>query len=245
METTVGGLVGRRIVSTPVFDEDTFDQDYFTKVSNYAGRYDAYNPSHKIAGYLLEIRRLRPDGTLLDAGCAFGRFLRDARRYFRCEGVDISAYALGLARERLPEIRLYHHAIQTFRPGRTYDVVTAFDMLEHVPDLDNALASLHRLLAPGGILALAVPVYDTPAGWFFGLIDRDPTHLHRLSRWEWLRRLRQAGLRPVVRKGILRVPLPGYFVHHISSLLWRCSQAIFVVCEAGAAGAVDGDASGE
>src|SRR3989304_10395483 len=101
METTVGGLVGRRIVSTPVFDEDTFDQDYFTKVSNYAGRYDAYNPSHKIAGYLLEIRRLRPDGTLLDAGCAFGRFLRDARRYFRCEGVDISAYALGLARERV------------------------------------------------------------------------------------------------------------------------------------------------
>lgn len=242
MEADVGGLIGRRVVSRPVFDEDTFDQDYFTKSSNYAGRYDSYNPPHKIAGYLREIRRLRPGGTLLDAGCAFGRFLRDASRYFQCEGVDISTYALGLARGRLPEIPLYHHAIQTFRPGRTYDVVTAFDMLEHVPDLDNALASLRRLLAPGGILALAVPVYDTPAGWFFGLIDRDPTHLHRLSRWEWLRRLRQAGLRPVVRKGILRAPLPGYFVHHISSPLWRCSQAIFVICEAGeGAGAADAD----
>jgi SAM-dependent methyltransferase len=233
MGTAVDRLAEQRVVSAPVFDEDTFDQDYFTKVSNYAGRYDSYNPPHKIAGYLREIRRLRAGGTLLDAGCAFGRFLEDARRHFQCEGVDISAYALGVARQRLPEIPLYRDAVQTFAPGRTYDVITAFDMLEHVPDLDTALASLRRLLAPSGILALAVPVYDTPAGWFFGLIDRDPTHVHRLSRWEWLSRLQQAGLRPVVRKGILRIPLPGYFVHYISPLLWWCSQAIFVVCEIG------------
>lgn len=241
MEVHLGSTAERLATSAPVVDADTFDQDYFTKVSNYAGRYEAYNPPHKIAGYLREIRRLRPGGTLLDAGCAFGRFLTDARRYFRCEGVDISAYALGLARERLPEIPLHRHAIQTFRPGRTYDVVTAFDMLEHVPDLDNALASLRRLVAPGGIVALAVPVYDTPAGWFFGLIDRDPTHLHRLSRWEWLRRLHRAGLRPVVCKGILRVPLPRYFVHYISPLLWRCSQAIFVVCEGADQGSTGSD----
>jgi SAM-dependent methyltransferase len=217
-------------VSPLPITEDTFDHEYFTKVSNYGGRYDRYNPPHKIAGYLNEITRIRPGGTLLDAGCAFGRFLQDARRQFTCEGVDISAYALQGARERVPDVPLHHHAIQTFRPGRTYDVVTAFDMLEHVPDLDVAIDSLRRLLAPSGVLALAVPVYDTPPGWFFGLIDRDPTHVHRFSRWEWLRRLNQHGLRPIVKKGVLRVPLPGYFVHTISPVLWWCSQAIFVVC---------------
>lgn len=232
MEIEVGAHAGHPSVSAPVIDEHSFDQDYFTTVSNYAGRYDRYNPAHKIAGYLREIRRLRPSGTLLDAGCAFGRFLEEARRHFQCEGLDISDYALTLARKRLPDLVMHHHAIERFHPGRTYDVITCFDVLEHIPDLDRALASLRALLAANGVLALAVPVYDTPPGWGFGLIDRDPTHLHRWGRREWLRRLRAAGLEPIAAKGILRAPLPGYFVHAIGPLFWWFSSAIFVVCRA-------------
>lgn len=216
--------------SVPAFDEHTFDQAYFGAVSNYGGRYDQYNPPHKIAGYLREIRRLRPEGSLLDVGCAFGRFLERAREYYRCEGVDVSGYALGRARERLPAIALHHAAIETFQPGRTYDVITCFDVLEHVPDLDRALERLRALLALGGILALAVPVYDTLPGWVFGAIDRDPTHIYRHGRRFWLRRLRQAGFQPVIFKGILRAPLPGYFVHTISPLLRWFSSAIFIIC---------------
>jgi SAM-dependent methyltransferase len=207
-----------------------FDEAYFTTISNYAGKYDAYNPPHKIAGYLREIRRIKDGGTLLDAGCAFGRFLNVARRHYASEGLDISTYALNRARDHLRDIPLYHAAIETHLVDRTYDVVTCFDVLEHVPDLEGALRSLRRLVAPGGILALAVPVYDSPPGWVFRLIDRDPTHFHRLSRWEWLRRLRAAGLEPIVFKGILRVPLPGYFVHVISSWLRWTSSAVFVIC---------------
>ncbi len=229
MDTHVVELAGQHVVSVPSFDDGTFDQAYFTQVSNYAGRYERYNPPHKIAGYLNEIRRLRPNGSLVDVGCAFGRFLQEARRHYQCEGVDISAYALRLARERLSDIPLYHRALEAFRPGRTFDVVTCFDVLEHIPDLDSALLGLRALVAPRGVLALAVPVYDTPPGWFFGVIDRDPTHIHRLGRREWLRRLGAAGFRPVVYKGILRAPLPRYFVHAMSGVFRWFSSAIFVI----------------
>ena len=97
---------GRRAAVPLAFDENTFGQDYFSGGSNYAGRYDWFNPPHKIAGYLREIRRLRPAGSLLDVGCAFGRFLQAARHHYECEGVDISVYATGLARERLPDVML-------------------------------------------------------------------------------------------------------------------------------------------
>ncbi len=214
------------------FDSHTFDRAYFLEVSNYAGKYDRYNPPHKIAGYLREIQQVRRHGTLLDAGCAFGLFLETARHYYQCEGVDISAYALELARTTLPDIPLHHGPIQTFDPGRTYDVVTCFDVLEHIPDLDTALARLRALLAPSGILAVAVPVYDSPPGWVFGMIDRDPTHIHRHSRAFWVDRLRHARFNPIVTKGILRAPMPGYFVHAVSTRLWRFSSAIFVVCTA-------------
>jgi SAM-dependent methyltransferase len=212
------------------FDEGAFDEAYFTRVSNYAGRYDRYNPPHKIAGYLNELRRLRPYGSLIDVGCAFGRFILEARRFYECEGVDISTYALRLARERLPGVPLHHSALQAFHPGRTFDIVTCFDVLEHISDLDSALARLRALIAPGGILALAVPVYDTPPGWVFGIIDKDPTHVHRFGRSQWLARLRQAGLRPAVYKGIVRIPLPGYFVHAMAPAFRWFSSAIFVVC---------------
>jgi SAM-dependent methyltransferase len=239
MDVRVDPLAVVSPVSRPVGASQAgvaFDEDYFTRVSNYAGRYDRYNPPHKIAGYLREIARFHPRGRLLDAGCAFGRFLEDARRVYDCEGVDISDYALRRARARLPGVRLHHAAIQRFRPGRTFDVVTSFDVLEHIPDVDRALAALRGLLAPGGILAVAVPVYDTPPGWAFSILDRDPTHLHRLGRREWLARLRAAGLRPVLAKGILRAPLPGYFVHAIGRAFWWFSSAILVICTA------DGDA---
>lgn len=221
---------GVSVSGAPVFDARTFDEAYFTSVSNYAGKYDTYNPPHKIVGYLREIRQLRPKGTLLDVGCAFGRLLRAAREHYTCEGVDISAYALAGARQKAPDIPLYHSSIQEFQPGRTYDVVTCFDVLEHVPDLDQALGRLRSLIAPGGILAIAVPVYDSPLGWLFGLIDRDPTHVHRFTREDWLRRLGAAKLDPIVFKGILRAPLPGYFVHAISPVFRYLSSAIFVVC---------------
>ncbi|MDR7417481.1 MAG: class I SAM-dependent methyltransferase [Armatimonadota bacterium] len=208
-----------------------FDEAYFTAISNYTGgRYDAYNPPHKIAGYLGEIRRVKPTGILLDVGCAFGRFLAAACAHYACEGLDISRYALGFARDALPRVRLHRAALETYASDRTYDVVTCFDVLEHVPDLDAALRSLRRLVAADGIVALAVPVYDSPPGWVFRIVDRDPTHVHKFSRWKWLTRLREAGLEPVVFKGILRVPLPGYFVHIISAWLRWSSSAIFVIC---------------
>ena len=104
---------------------------------------------------------MRSAGDLLDVGCAFGRFLERARHHSRVEGMDISAYAPGLAREMLPDLPLHHAPIETFAPGRTFDVVTCFDVLEHVPDLDMAL---QRLRASGlepvefkGILRIPLP----------------------------------------------------------------------------------------
>jgi SAM-dependent methyltransferase len=216
--------------TAPTIDQHTFDQEYFTKVSNYAGKYDRYNPPHKIAGYLAEIRRLVPSGTLLDAGCAFGKFLHEARKHYDCEGLDISEYALTVARQRVPGLQLHHAAIEGFNPGRTYDVVTCFDVLEHIPSLDLALASLRRLLSPRSVLAMAVPVYDTPPGWGFRFVDKDPTHLHKFDREDWLARFRRMGLDPVVAKGCLRAPLPGYFLHKIGRVFWWFSSAIFVIC---------------
>jgi SAM-dependent methyltransferase len=207
-----------------------FEEDYFASPLAYGGRYEHANPPRKLDSYLREVRRVAPGGRLLDVGCAFGRFLEVAVPYYACEGLDVSRYALTIARRRVPQVPLHHGAIEDFAAEGRYDVVTCFDVLEHVPALGRALARLHGLLEPGGRLVAVVPVYDTLVGRAVGLIDRDPTHVHRWGRREWIERLRAAGFASLVTKGVVRLPVPGFFVHGISRW-WRAwAAAMLVVC---------------
>lgn len=214
-----------------------FEEAYFASPLAYGGRYDRANPPRKLASYLREVREAKPDGALLDVGCAFGRFLEVAAPHYTCEGLDVSRYALSHARRRVPDVPLYQAAIQDFVVDRRYDIITCFDVLEHVPELEQALSRLRALLAPEGVLVAAVPVYDTPMGWAVGMIDRDPTHLHRWSRDAWMNRLQTAGYSVRTMKGVVRIPLPGYFLHGISTRWRTWAAAILLVCTQAAEGA--------
>ena len=98
-----------------------------------------------------------PTPRVLDIGCATGIFLEVAREAgWRAEGLDISAYALERARAKgfqvqrgtLPGASL---------PEGAYDLITMWDLIEHVPDPAALLAECRRLLRPGGVIAISTP----------------------------------------------------------------------------------------
>jgi SAM-dependent methyltransferase len=94
---------------------------------------------------------------LLDVGCATGIFLEVVREAgWQAEGLDISTYALERAKEKGFEV----HAgtlVGAGLPEGRYDVITMWDLIEHVPDPAAVLAECHRLLRPGGVVALSTP----------------------------------------------------------------------------------------
>jgi 2-polyprenyl-3-methyl-5-hydroxy-6-metoxy-1,4-benzoquinol methylase len=100
-------------------------------------------------------------GRLLDVGCGTGYFAAAARELgYRVSGLDLSRPQLELARTRfgLSDV----HATTLFDYARTvpphsFDVVTAFQVLEHVADPLAFLGDARRLLATGGHLAVGVP----------------------------------------------------------------------------------------
>ena len=205
-----------------------FERRYFEDV--YQAAYDQRNPRYKHRSYLREVRRVAPTGgTLLDVGCAYGSFLREAAGSYSCTGCDVSQHAVDVASERLPAVRVFQSDVLGLAPGCDHDAVTSFDVLEHVPDLDAALARLRAMLKPGGVLAIAVPVYDTPVGRLAGRLDKDPTHVHKLSRYEWLDRLDAAGFESIRWRGILRYYFGGpWYLHWCSRSIRRFSSAILV-----------------
>ena len=94
-------------------------------------------------------------GRLLDVGCATGDFVRWALdQGWAAEGIDLSADAVAEGHRRGLPLRA--GTIEQLAATREdpYDVVTMWDVLEHLPTPAQALQDLHAVLKPGGVLVL-------------------------------------------------------------------------------------------
>lgn len=149
------------------------------------------------AGKRLLMRRLlgerlrRPGLRILDVGCGAGATAVD----FSADGwvcaVDRSLHALRFVGERGVAIRVAADApALPFRDG-TFDVILAFDVLEHVTDDAGFLRELARVLAPGGALAIHVPAW--PSLWSHH--DEVLEHKRRYTRRSLTALLRESPLR--------------------------------------------------
>lgn len=132
----------------------------------------------------------------LDLGCAYGFLVEEARGAgFRAVGLDASAYALrqasGHAGEAAGRLAQGHAETLPFADDR-FDVVSAFDLVEHVPDPERLLVEVARVLRPGGLLLAATPdplVFDR----------EEPTHVsEHVPSW-WVRAFERAGFGVTLR----------------------------------------------
>ncbi|MFC1922170.1 class I SAM-dependent methyltransferase [Chloroflexota bacterium] len=105
---------------------------------------------------LKEIRKNCSPGRWLDVGCSNGIFVEIARNNgIDAEGIDVSNIAVSDAHKRgLP---VFRSTIEEFNPGYQYNLITAFDVLEHVLDPISFMQSIFRLLVPQGMVALSLP----------------------------------------------------------------------------------------
>jgi 2-polyprenyl-3-methyl-5-hydroxy-6-metoxy-1,4-benzoquinol methylase len=105
-----------------------------------------------------EISRHMPrPGKLLDVGCATGLFLEVARnRGWDVTGVELSSFAAEKARSkgfRIIGTRLG----ETDWGNETFNLVTMFDTIEHLPDPMSEASTVRKILAPDGLFAVITP----------------------------------------------------------------------------------------
>src|SRR5262252_7893084 len=108
-----------------------------------------------LAGLLEPGRDLR----ILDVGCGTGGMLPLLGSFGQVTGIDPAEAAIRYSRQHAaPGVELYQVDFPAeIPPGRDYDLLTLFDVLEHLDDDAAALRAARSLLKPGGWLLVTVP----------------------------------------------------------------------------------------
>jgi SAM-dependent methyltransferase len=151
-----------------------------------------YTGRRKILAYFVEkicrqVKDRRP--RILDVGCGTGANLLMLSNYGDAEGVDVSEDSLAFCRERgLDKVRLGAAEELPYEDG-AFDLVTAFDVVEHIDDDLAGLREMRRVLRPGGRVLLFVPTFM----FLWGLQDDVSNHRRRYRLPELQRVLEQAG----------------------------------------------------
>jgi SAM-dependent methyltransferase len=140
-------------------------------------------------------------GSLLDVGSGTGEVLLAAQqRGWRAQGVEPEQTAAEMARDRGPSV-VVAKLEDSGLPERTYDVVSAFHVLEHIADSRAFLRTMARWARPGGYVAIEVPNFASVQrrrlgeAWT-GLRPRE--HLVHFTPQTLRRTFAAAGIEPVL-----------------------------------------------
>lgn len=148
------------------------------------------------------IARLQPQsGLLLDVGTGVGSFLRAAQLllpHWSVTGIEPNPYAAAVARSTGA------HVIQATLEdapldGTLWDAITLWNVLEHLRDPLAALKRLRRILRPGGVIYLTIPLCDSWDARLYGEYWCGwelPRHFYAFDRLSLQKLLAAAGLIP-------------------------------------------------
>ena len=200
-----------------------YDKYYFEgKGSNYRPYEDKLAVIRK--KYLPKIIRigLKRNSSVLDIGCAFGYFLRCCDEIgYTTWGVDISTYAITRAREETVAklcVSDVNNGLPFFEDN-SFDLVTMFDVIEHLQKPCTVLNEAHRILKASGILIVTTPNLNAIERLFKKSMGQesawhgfhDHTHLCVFTTRYLKRLVEQTGFH--VKLETIFHPLPRLFQH--------------------------------
>lgn len=121
---------------------------------------------------------------LLDVGAATGVFCSVAtRRGWHSQGLELSAYAVEQAQAQGRAV--VQGSVETFKTEQKFDVVTAWDLVEHLPYPEEFFKACKGFLKESGYVCFSVPKSDS---WFARILGRawtliaPPQHIHYFTQ---------------------------------------------------------------
>lgn len=155
------------LITSPQPDENTLGRYYESE--DYISHTDAKRSLFEKAYHFIKNIALKnklslindlqkSKGNLLDIGAGTGDFLLVAKQNgWNAIGIEPSEKAKAIAQQKGVELKSNLSEFQ----DHSFDLITMWHVLEHVPNLENQIKELQRLLKPNGSIVIAVPNFKS------------------------------------------------------------------------------------
>jgi SAM-dependent methyltransferase len=183
-----------------------FKANYFSELANLESGHFWFRNRNRLLIWAMQ--KYFPEARkFLEVGCGTGFVssgLRPAFPSLEICGGELFLDGIEFARSRLPGAALYQMDAVQIPFEAEFDVVGAFDVLEHIEQDETALAQLHQALRPGGGLLLTVPQHHA----LWSSADVSACHKRRYAQDELVGKVKAAGFETVKVTSFVSLLLP-------------------------------------
>ena len=168
-----------------------FEADYFANLALIEAGNFWFQSRNRLIVWALQ-RYFSEAKNFLEIGCGTGFVLAGIRQTFPAlslQGSEIFSAGLGFAAGRLPGVDLFQMDARRIPFRDEFDVIGAFDVLEHISADEEVLAQVHQAIRPGGGLLVTVPHHP----FLWSAVDEYARHVRRYRTRELKEKIERAG----------------------------------------------------
>lgn len=194
---------------------DGFRQEYFEQLEKIEANHFWFRSRNRLIFQAFE--KYFPDAeNMLEIGCGTGFILSGMEKAFprlKPSGSELYSEGLRSAAQRLRQAELFQMDARRIPFEEEFDVIGAFDVLEHINEDEAVMLQMHRALRPGGGVIVTVPQHP----FLWSSWDDISCHQRRYSRGELARKMNKAGFRNVRITSFFTLLLPMMILSRLSS----------------------------
>lgn len=169
-----------------------FPKAAFDSLASSEARHWWFRARNRLILWVLKSRNVKFQN-FLEIGCGTGFVLDGISREFPDAdlfGTEYFEEGLAHARRRMPSASFEQMDARLMSDVDRYDMIGAFDVIEHIDEDETVLTNISRALRKGGHLLVTVPQHR----WLWSEADERACHVRRYTRKELVDRVHKAGL---------------------------------------------------
>lgn len=178
-------------------NKDGFDASYFPELARLEGENFWFQARNSLIIWALK-KYFPKARNFLEIGCGTGFVLSgisNSLPNLKTCGSELFTEGLDFAVQRLPSSELFQMDARCIPFKEEFDVIGAFDVIEHIKEDSEVLKQMHQAIQPGGGVLLTVPIHR----WLWSAQDEYAHHVRRYQVKELKEKVEQAGF-TILRK---------------------------------------------
>lgn len=189
---------------------NTYEVDFFINLAHLEQGHFWFEARNRILLWAFN-RYFDHAESFFEIGCGTGFVLQHFNRQrpaLTLYASDLLTDGLLFASERVPAATMLQMDIRDIPYREEFDVIGAFDVIEHIEGDEVALRQLYQAVKPGGGILLSVPQHQ----FLWSVVDDQSYHKRRYSRTDLIRKVQDAGFSVLMTTSFVSLLLPVMFL---------------------------------